>query len=480
MATPGPVIHQQLMDAYAALQAELENERAKIVDVRKQRDEIDQRRSDTLAELAEHYLPDLSNASIEQTWSEVQSEIHSLLLRQQDHARRLNTQCDQLKRNREERERQLAENRQLLDQALAKQQQVIGQVEQRLRSDPEFVRLTDRAAVAEAALERAESNLAEIDQDAARKLPAYDKSSLFRYLYDRGFGSEQYQQTGFTRRMDRALARFIDFTEARNSYDFLKRTPDQMRKLIAEDRAALDVVMDELERRRDRVAEEMNLPELLRDTEQLTQQRDRQLDDLRCVNEQLGEAETELTDVDDPRGPYYREAIELFRKTLEKIDPEQLDRRARQTAELTDDQIVARLHGVKQEREQLDEATRQRRQELDQQYEFLSGLGKVIQRFRAAQFDAARSHFIDSLDLAAEIEQARNYHQTGHLWKRIRAAQRWGEVRSDDSSGSTASPMSQLLVNAMGQASQQTHGPYARRAGDRRAQRNATAPPNVR
>ena len=42
----------------------------------------------------------------------------------------------------------------------------------------EFVLLSDRAAVAEASLERAEANLQEIDQDSARKLPAYEDSTL--------------------------------------------------------------------------------------------------------------------------------------------------------------------------------------------------------------------------------------------------------------------------------------------------------------
>ena len=51
-----------------------------------------------------------------------------------------------------------------------------------LRSDPRFTSLSDQAALAEAALERAEDNLQEIDQDSARKLPAYAGRAIQRKL----------------------------------------------------------------------------------------------------------------------------------------------------------------------------------------------------------------------------------------------------------------------------------------------------------
>jgi hypothetical protein len=473
MAIPGPVVHQQLMDAYAETQSRLEADRATISDVRVQRDELSDNRADALVSLAEHYLPELTREAIQKTWGEVQPAVHSTLLQKEDHSRRLQEQLGQLSTSLRHHQQQLGENGQQLDEASKRLQSITGQVESRLRSDPKFVELSDRAAVAEAALERAEANLEEIDLDAARKIPDYNGSSLFRYLYDRGFGTPQYRQRGFSRRMDRLLAKYIGFQKAKSGYEFLKNTPEQMRKLIADDRQALDIVMDELERRRDGVAEELNLPASIRMAQSLTDERDRHLDALNQLHDQIHGIERELGELEDTRGPYYREAVDLFRQTLDKVDANNLNERAKATSDITDDQIVARLMGVELEMEQLDEAARGRREELNGQHEFLAGLGRIIQRFRAAQFDSSRSFFVGSLDILGELEQAKDFHEIDYLWKRIRQAQRWGDPGSNDSPASIISPMSRLLVDAMSGATDTAKESLARRAGDRRVQRDS-------
>ena len=101
-----------------------------------------------------------------------------------------NRQLDELTAQQTQQSQRFAAINQGLAEAITAQEEVAQEVQQRLQEDDEFVRLSDRAAVAEAALERAEANLEEIDQDAVRKLPAYEASTLFRYLYDRGFDGE--------------------------------------------------------------------------------------------------------------------------------------------------------------------------------------------------------------------------------------------------------------------------------------------------
>ncbi len=269
------------------------------------------------------------------------------------------------------------------------------------------------------------------------------------------------------------LAKYIGFQQAKTGYEFLKNTPEQMRKLIAEDRQALDIVMDELERRRDRVAEDLHLPGCIRETQSLTAERDRHVEALDHLHDQIHQTEKELGELEDTRGRYYREAVDLFRKTLDQIGPDALNDRAKATVEITDDQIVARLMGVELEREELEEATRRRREQLSQQHELLAGLGRIIQRFRAAQFDSARSFFVGSLDILGELEQAKDFHEIDYLWKRIRQAQRWGDPGSNDSPASIISPMSRLLVDAMSNATDVAKQSLARRAGDRRVQRDS-------
>ncbi len=469
MPISGPVVHRQLTDAYTDAQTRMESARKEISDASKQRDDLHDDRGDALVTLAEHYLPQLTRDAIQATWVEVQPSVTQVLLKKEDHRRRLLTDNQRLTDSRNEHEQALFAINEQLDQLLETQHEVAKQVEQKLHSDAGFVELSDRAAIAEVALERAEANLAEIEQDSQRKLPAYEGSALFRYLRDRQFGTAAYTQRGFTRRIDRWLAKYIDYQKAKQGYEFLRKTPDQMREIIAQDRQAFDTVMDELERRRDQIAVEFGLPEKIEQTQAAQKQRDTRLDTLAKLNTETEAIEHQLTDLDNPRGPYYREAIQLFRQMLEGFDAQDLRQRARRTVEITDDQIVARLMGVDTEIGKLDRETARHRDELDEMQSMLDAMGRLIQQFRAAQFDSSRSQFVGTLDVVDELYRARTEDDIRNAWERIRQAQRWGPTAMEKVTRVATHPMTQVLINAMAHAAGAALESHARRAGNRRA-----------
>ncbi len=474
MTIPGPTVHQQLMDAFKRLTEQLEQDRQGMHDVQKEYEQLDAERDDALRSLAEHYLPELTADAIASTWREVQSEISTLLLRKEDEDQSLQQELKQLQENRTATEKALVEATNVLDEAILEQNEVSAVVEKRLQEDTHFVELADRAAIAEVTLERAELNLHEIDQDAARKLPSYQASTLFQYLYDRGYGEKRYRSRGLTRRIDRWLARYIDFTKARQGYDFLKQTPDQMRKIIADDRRSLNIVMEELERKRDRVANAQGLPEKINLTERFTKDRQQSLQTANFISESMNEAEDRIRDLSDPRGSYYQQAIELFRQTLVGFKSSDLKKRAEATRDdLTDDQIVARLSGVESDRGDLQEASRDRHNLQKQKQDVIEELGRVIQRFRAAHFDSVRSHFLNTLNIDEEISYTEDAEDARKLWQKIRRSQRWGDHDSEeDASGSS---LKQVLVNAMGKAAGDERGDDARRAGSRRMEYDSTS-----
>ncbi len=474
MPISGPAVHRQLIDAYANAQTRLEQERQRISSSKGERDNLEDHRGDALVELAEHYLPELSLEAIRETWSDVRSSVADVLMRKEDHRRRVRESLANANRNREQLEAELMTINVELDAATEAEQEIADQVERSLRESDEFVRLSDRAAVAEAALERAEANLQEIDQDAARKLPAYDSSSLFRYLYDERFGTEQYSKRGFTRRADRWLAKFINYQQARKSYEFLKQTPEKMREIIAADRQAFDTVMNELERHRDDVARKLGLQTKISERQQLEAKRESQLKVLNEVVENTNSIERELTELDDTRGPYYREAISIFRGMLEKTDSRELRERAKETPELTDDQIVARLVGVELEIDELEKTVETRRDSLVHMQAMMDALGQVIQRFRALQFDSSRSQFVGTLDVLDDLYRARDVNDVNGLWERIRSAQRWGPTTTEKITSVATHPMTQVLINAMAHAAGGAMQAHARRAGQRRGRNRMT------
>ncbi|TWT53863.1 hypothetical protein Pla22_14970 [Rubripirellula amarantea] len=468
MPISGPVVHQQLMDAYAQVQSDLQQAHARVSQAGSKRDELLDHRGESLVELAEHYLPELSEQAIRDTWAEVRPAISQVLLRKEHQCKKIRTELERSIANRSRFNEELMTLNASLDQAMEAQEEVASLVEQELREDPEFVRLSDRAAIAEAAIERGEANLQEIDQDSARKLPAYEQSALFNYLKNRDFGTGNYKSRGFTRRMDRWVAKMVNYNKAKQSYDFLRDTPNHMRQIIAEDRASLDVVMQDLKLRRDRVADKHGLPKQIEQIEKLHARRDDLLANIDQTLIESDELQKELNEVDDQRGPFYREAIDTFRKMLSEVDTRTLERKARSTVEITDDQIVARLMGVDQQIDSFDDATRRQHEDLTRMQSFLEGFGRLIQRFRAAGFDSSRSQFVGSLDILEELGRARSEGDIEMLWQRIRSDQRWGPTAIEKITAVATHPMTQVLLNAMAHAAGGAMEAHARRAGQRR------------
>ncbi len=179
MSISGPVVHQQLMHAYATLQSNIESARGRVSQVSNERVSLDDNRSESLVRLAEHYLPELTPDAVRETWQEVRPSVSQILSRQQAHASRVHQRLDKLIATRQQSDRDLVELNARIDQATEKQQEVADQVEQEIREDSKFAELADRAAVAEAALERAEANQKEIEGDAEKKLPAYKAEFAF-------------------------------------------------------------------------------------------------------------------------------------------------------------------------------------------------------------------------------------------------------------------------------------------------------------
>lgn len=467
MAISGPEMHRQLMDGYKNAQQRIEKMRQSISSINSQRGELGEDRSDALLNLAEHYLPDLTRESIQSSWIEARDGLTRVLLRKEDQRRRVSQALSAINDKRHLEEDRLLEINASLDEAKEQQDELATKVEAELAGDETFGTLSNRAATAEAALERAESNLNEIEQEATKKLPAYQQSSLFNYLREHQYGTEHYTKRGFTRRMDRWVAKYIGYNKAKQGYDFLVDTPEQMRTIIASDRESLGTVMDELENRRDLVMKRLGLTAAIDKVDQIQTRREKQLLELDGIREETESLERELTDLEDSRGSYYQEAVTVFRDMLAGIDVHDLATRALRTPSLTDDQIVARIQGVEERLEDLDESTRRNNNNMREMQGCIESIGRLIQRFRASKFDSSRSQFLPSVDVLGDLDQARSGRDIEEVWQRIRRAQRWGPTLGQQIENVAASPVTQVLISAMAQAAGAAMRDHAQRAGRR-------------
>lgn len=470
MPVSGPIVHQQLMLAYREAQHELETARGHVAAEGVELDELSHSRGEAMVDLAQHYLPELTHDAVRKTWGDVQQAVWAVLVRKDEHSQRLAKAIDRLSSQRETSEDQLKKVSTDLDHAIELQGELSNTVSQELSADKKFAELSDRAAQAEAALQRAEANLTEIEQDARRKLPSYENSTLFMYLHERNFLTPKYEHRGITRSMDQWLARYIGYREARHGFEFLKTTPVHMQEVIAEDRVALNTVLDELEKQRDVVAARYGLPEAIQRTADLGDQRQALLVALDKIESETETIQSERTEIENSRGPYYHEAIKKFREMLASADPGTLADRARETPEVEDDQIVARLKGLVEAMDQIGTEVRQRQQRIEHLTTHLQAVGMLISQFRAAGFDSPRAQFSGSEDVAHELREIRDGHgDYEDIWQRLRRSHRWGPSAADQFVRVATHPMTQVLINAMAHAAAGALVAQARQAGERRS-----------
>lgn len=467
MPIPGPHVHQQLISAYHDAAGKLERLRAELGQIEAQREKLEVDRDYSFTQLAKHYLPDLTPESIERTWVEIRPTMGEILLRKQNRVREYQEDFNDQDRIRTHLETELIGLNAPLDEAERQQQELAAQVEKSLRENAKFIELSHHASMAEVALERAEANLDEISQDAARKLPAYQSCRLFNYLLDRQFGTPQYKYKGINRRMDRWIAKLVDYSQTKRNYDYLSTTPATMRTVIAEDRLALDTVLDELDRHRDEAAERFGLLAQINAVEALRQERESLLVQLDQASRQCETIQDELNRLEDPRGEFHAEAIDVFRKMLAQSTSDDLRQEARRTPEITDDQIVASLRGIETKMSQTDLTTSECNDELRSGQEVYEAVGRLTQRFRASGFDRSNCQFSDTLDVAGYVDHARNAADIEDLWQSIRRSQGWGPTAMDKITSVATHPMSQVMINAMTHAAAGAQSNYARRAGQR-------------
>jgi hypothetical protein len=128
--------------------------------------------------------------------------------------------------------------------------------------------------------------------------------------------------------------------------------------------------------------------------------------------------------------------------------------------------------GVEAKIGELSDAVMTSQQRVTQTQRFLKALGRVIQQFRAAEFDSSRSQFLDTLDLQGTLFRAYEAGDADIVWQEIRNAQRWGPTVGEQFSRVATHPMTQVLINAMAHAAGGALQQHARNAGRRHSQGN--------
>jgi hypothetical protein len=408
------------------LQGRVEECLGTLADLDRSAHEIIERRGEAFVELAKHYLPTVDQQTVANTFQEVRGQLMDVLVRKQRHERELQQtlRADEAEEARLEKELQQITRQ--LNEKVAQREELEKAVAQRFESDAEFQRLSKEALVAEKELNRNEGRVDEIKQEAAKKLPSYEKSSLFQYLHKRGFGTSGYTKGGLTRRLDGWVARLINYSKAKRGYEFLRVTPELMAQEVGRRRDQFNALMELVEACEDRHADEVGLTEVMRQGQELGQSRDGLVAAIGKHHDLFDKHRKELLALEGSRNEYYEQAVGRMKEFLGGLEKWRLEHTSRATPDPQDDQIVAELNWLGEE---LDKIKRQNADLVSEQNMWksrTSELQDIWQRFRRADYDSSRSMFHPDFDIEAHLEHfVRGQLSRDDLWASIKSAQQF-------------------------------------------------------
>lgn len=450
--------------------------------------ELIAQRGGALVELAQHYFPDLSQTTIEKQFAEVRGQLSGLLEQKQRREAELHETWDRCLDRRADLDLQIEKVTEVLDELANRRDELQQLLAQRLREHAEFEPLSQQALAAETELKQNELRVAEMREEVAEKLPAYEKSRLFTYLYKRGYGTAEYRGKGWTKQLDRWVAKIVKYNKNRQSYNFLKVTPELMANEVERRREDFNKLMQRLEAIEDSISDEIGLTEVLQEGTKRGDEREALLKSVAEVDAQRDQAEQELARLEATQNEYYEAGVNRLKEFLGNMEESALEFRTRVTPQTTDDRIFEEIKTCNAQLREARQQSHEDRELLQIWAQKLSGLDQVVRRFRMNEFDSRRSWFSPQLNLAREVDRYLNGQSTpAGLWSTLTRYQQfiqpqldqdWGNSRGVFD-GDVSQVLGRVLVEVAGEAMRQAaqRGMHRRGPTRQRTRSSSGRPP---
>ena len=438
MPQPGAAIYRQLQVALDQVRTLAISQRREVTLRDGQLNELIARKGTALLDLAKFYLPEISRPAIESTFAEIRGTLLEVLGRKERTQAELTARAQRFVENCQKLEEQLAEVTGQLNEFVRRRDAARVEVS---RSTQSRRRISAAVICARPKWKRSCNRTNARERTASfrrRKAPAvHDRSSLFQYLFRRGYGTSEYQARGTIRSLDKWVADMIDFPKARHGYEFLKTTPKLMAEEVARRKAEFKTLMEKIEAIEDRYSDAVGLTAIAcRGSEAGCETR---LKSSRRSKQRIANSKRWPRNCGRCKSHRERSTKRPSRRSEQFLLSDTDRGLAKSGTEIAldprDEEIVSIISELNQ---QIDSLKRQiahailARKQAD---EVAGGMDLVVNRFRQNNFDSERSSFAQALDIASELQRyQQGLTKPEELWQLIRRQQQfeptWPETAS--------------------------------------------------
>jgi len=306
-----------------------------------------------------------------------------------------------------------------------------------LQVDQNYLAQLQRAQEAEAIAEEAALKVARAQANLAEKAAPYKADELFMYLWDRGFGTTEYNGGLLARFLDAWVARLIKYEPARVDYWNLSEIPQRLEghaKRVADRADDEHKALQKLELDALSVAGQNALVE---QADVIRRELDGHDDALENLETRLDEHLSERSRFVAGEDPLSQQSLSRLGQALEIQGLQSIHRYVRDTVSPTDDALVLELQGLLQKMQGTKEDLADVRLMHDNKLMRLRELEGVRRKFKNSRFDDVRSGFGNQALIASVLTQFMQGVVNGSdLWRVIQRNQRYRQVASRPDFGS--------------------------------------------
>ena len=357
--------------------------------------DLQERQSEAYRDLARFRLDTDSAGGLNTRLDSAAREARRLLDKRSADYKVLSDQLRQCESERSQLQKKRGEFDARRDDAENQMDELMEAVDSRLENNADYLRQRERTDDAVATAEAAASKAETSDQDRLQKGKAYEADPLFMYLWQRGFGTPDYDRRGLVRSLDRWVAGLIKFNDARANYAMLTSIPERMARhaeRCAEIADEEQAKLAEFSRNAMTDAAGSDLVGIIEHMSGDIDRIDGDLDKLDRRIETLAEALAEFSSGEDAD---FQKAEEHLAISLQADDLNDLWRSALDTPSPEDEKIVQRIEDL---RDRVEQIAREIRQDRELQRDIgrrRAELADVIKRFRSRGYGSWESTFSD-------------------------------------------------------------------------------------
>lgn len=400
-----------------------------------------QQESESYRQLAKMRLDAMQADQLSKQLDYAERQAAQLLLQRNDQIESVTDKIKQSQKLQLELDQKRNQQAEKLDDAIEELEQLLAEVDLKLETDKGYQQQQIRAQDLVDMASNARDKTKQAEEDLEEKGKPYRDDKIFMYLWERHYGTSQYDAGFITRFFDKKLADHIRYDKARINYFTLNNIP----KKLAEHTESLQ---EEAEQELAELQKMQRYLEVQSGAESLENKVDKERDLLAAIDKKITQEEESYQNLVKEReafnlgtDKYIAKAIDVLVESF-KADPiPQLQYEARQTETPRDDHLVNQLAVLRESKQRLEDdiaSMQGRHRSINRKFEELK---EVRRKFKRSDFDAYNSKFKDGDILSSILRQFATDQVTAkELWRIFKRSQRFQKRRYTQRHGGIGLP----------------------------------------